>query len=796
MNITNIKLFIRDFRRNKLYSGITVLGFAAALTFVILLSIYIRKESSVDDFHINKDRIVHLANDKGYGHSGPMATLVKEQFPEVENYCLFMLNKEGLASVSPTEKINYTYAYASPVFFSMFSFPLLSGDPAQVLQARHSLVISESLGRKLFGNESPVGKVLENAGVRIPITGVMKDIPENTHFPYFDAVINIQGLTDYWHWSGGDILETMGIATFDLYLLEKPGTDLKKREADILASFRENVSFYQQEDSPQKLIVESLDQIYFSAYKSGSARHNSKSLLWVLSTIAGVILLLAIINYINLTVARGGMRAKEISVKKLLGTSHTRLFMQFITESVIMCVLAFILACIFSVLAEPVFNRLMGAHIQILPAFSPLWLTGMLLCIAVIGTLSGIIPAWIITRFDAVEVMKGAFRKKTKGSYSKILISLQYTAAIVLTICTVMLVKQTHFMVHYDMGFDRENLVRYSYVLDAGKKDVLKNEVKKLAGVKEVAFTCGDPLDGGNSSFFDYEGKKLNFRTFRVDTAFFRMLGLKTISTGLQNSEGGTYFYWSVYNGKTQQITLRQQSVWLNREALRQLGLDSLPLEFKMNGKSQPVRGIVDDFHISDLSQDIAPLMISPLQTPETPWNMWVQLQGPDQYATFHEIGQIYKRLSEGIPFKADFVNDTIHRWYERTERISGMIGNLCMLALLLSAMGILAMATYFIQQRIKEIGIRRVNGASIREILRMLISGFMKWIVLAFVIACPVGFYIMTRWLSDFAYRTTFDWWVFTLSGGIALSVAVSMICWQSWRAASANPVEMLKNE
>lgn len=351
-------------------------------------------------------------------------------------------------------------------------------------------------------------------------------------------------------------------------------------------------------------------------------------------------------------------------------------------------------------------------------------------------------------------------------------------------------------MVHYDMGFDRDNLVRYSYVLDAGKKDVLKNEVKKLAGVKEVAFTCGDPLNGGNNSFFDYEGKQLSFRSFRVDTAFFRMLGLKTISTGLQNSEGETYFFWSVYNGKTQQMTLRQQSVWLNREALRQLGLDSLPLEFKMNGKPQPVRGIVDDFHIYDLSQGIAPLMISPLQTPETPWNMWVQLQGPDQYATFHEIGQIYKRLSEGIPFKADFVNDTIHRWYERTERISGMIGNLCMLALLLSAMGILAMATYFIQQRIKEIGIRRVNGASIREILRMLISGFMKWIVLAFVIACPLGFYMMTRWLSDFAYRTTFDWWVFALSGGIALSVATLMICWQSWRAAAENPIKALKTE
>lgn len=796
MNRMNLKFFVRDLLRNKLYSFITIFGFATALAFVILLSGYIRQELSVDDFHVHKDRVVRLANDKGYGYSGPMANLLKGQFPEVEEYCLFMMNKDGLAVVSPTEKIAYTYAYASPVFFQMFSFPLLEGNPAEVLQERHSMVISESLGRKLFGNESPVGKVLENAGIRMPVTGVMKDMPENTHFPPVEAVVNVQGLSDYWHWTDGDILEEMGIATFDLYLLERSGTDLKVREKDMLASFRKDVPLYQEEDAPQRLVAEPLEEIYFSTYKGGFARHNSKSLLWVLSAIGGVILLLAVINYVNLTVAKGGMRAKEISVKKVLGSSHARLFLQFITDSVVMCLLAFVVACGLSVLAQPVFNRLMDTHIQVLSAFPPLWTTGMLLCIGGIGIVSGVIPAWIISRFNAVDVMKGVFRKRTKGRYGKLLISVQYTAAILLTICTIVLVKQTHFMVHYDMGFRRTNLVCFSYVLDVAQKEILKNEVKKLAGVKEVAFACGDPLDGGNSYAFEYEGKQLDFRSFRVDTAFLQMLGLKTVSTGLQNTEGRTYSYWTMYNGKTQQMTLREQSAWLNREALRRLGLEELPLEFKGNGRSQFVRGIVDDFHIRDLSQGIEPLMIFPLQQPERPWHMWVQLQGTDQYTTFHEIERVYKQLSEGTPFQAAFVEDAIRQWYERTERISGMIGYLCILALLLSAMGILAMATYFIQQRIKEIGIRRVNGATIREILRMLMNGFMKWILIAFFIASPVGYYVMKIWLSDFAYRTSMDWWIFPASGFMALSVAGAMIGWQSWKAANRNPVEVLKSE
>lgn len=318
----------------------------------------------------------------------------------------------------------------------------------------------------------------------------------------------------------GDILEQMGIATFSLYLMAKPGTDLKVREKDMLESFQKNVSQYQREDAPQKVVIEPLEQIYFSAYGGGWGKHNSKSLVLVMAAIVTVVLLLAIINYINLSIAQGGMRAKEISVKKLLGSSRRMLFSQFINESLLLSCIAFLIACGFSVLLEPVFNQLMDTHIEVASAFSPWMLFYALLLIGMVGFISGVVPAWVITRFNAMAVMKGVFRKRTKGIYSKVLISFQFTVAIVLTICTIVLVKQTHFLQHFDMGFNRDHIARFSYVLDAGKKETLRNEVMKLAGVKEVVFACGDPIDGGNNYTFDCEGRRLSFQTFKVDTSF------------------------------------------------------------------------------------------------------------------------------------------------------------------------------------------------------------------------------------------------------------------------------------
>lgn len=793
MKWADLKVFVRSLLRNKLYSAITIFGFSIALSFVILLSVYIRQELAVDGFQENRERVFRLANEKGYGTSGPVGPMLREKFPEVEAFSRFM-STEGVGQVSTKEPFRFTYAFVDPAFFTIFSFPLVEGLPDEVLRERLSMVVSRSLSRKLFGNESPLGKEITVSGnVKAVVTGVMEDIPDDTHFAGFDAAVNIAGLSDYWGFE--NVLEQWGISTFQLYLMGTQGSDLTSLTGQILAEFKANYPLYQKENAPKKLVVEPLEEIYFSPYPN-SGRHNSRMLVGVLVAIVCVILLLAVINYINLSVAQGGFRAKEMSVKKLLGSSRRQLFGQFIAESVILCMAAAVVACFMSGLLEPIFNQLMNTHIRIIDFFSPVMVIRGLGVIVLIGVVSGLVPAMLITRFSAVEVVKGSFRKRTKGVYSKVLICFQYTVAILLTICTLVLVKQTHYMRTYDLGFNKENIARFSYVLDAEKKETLRNEVLKLAGVKEVAFVTGDPVDGGNNYTFQNEERTLSFQSMTVDSSFFRMLELKVTPTGGTEVEGRTYLHWSMKNGKTTSAELREQSVWLNEEAVRQLDVGDLPKEFKVNGRMQQVRGVVNNFHIRELSQRMDPVMIQLIQKPETPWTMLVQLQGENQGATFHAVEQAYKELSGGVPFDSGFMDTEIAAWYDRTERISAMIGNLCLLAVILSAMGILAMATYFIQQRVKEIGIRRVNGATVREVLEMLMNGFMKWIVVAFVIACPLGYYAMERWLSDFAYRTSIDWWVFVVSGGLALLVAGMMICWQSWRAATANPVEALKSE
>lgn len=772
-------------------------GFAVALAFVFLLSVYIRQELSVDGFHVNKDRIFRLEHHKGYGgFPGTVGSLVQQQFPEVECFSRFLLDDNAVAEVSPTEKVRYTLAYVDPAFFRMFSFPLTEGRPESVMREKRSMVLTRSLARKLFGSHSPIGQsVTLGKGIQVPVTGVMEDMPENTHFPALEALVNIENLTEYWDWKmSPDILTYEGMGMFSYYLMGKSGTDLRAKETDILACFQKNLSSYQRKGGREGVHLEPLESVYFSPFLS--YRHNSRSLLWTLSSIAFVILVLAVINYINLSVAQGGMRAKEMSVKKLLGSSRSMLFRQFISESVLLCLVAGVLAVGLALLLEPEFNRLLDTRIEVRKAFSAEMLGGATALIVLIGIVSGAVPALVVTRFNAIEVMKGAFRKKTKGVYSKALICLQYTVAIALTIGAMVLMKQTRFMLNYDLGFNRNNLARFSYEMDPSQKEALRHEVMNLPGVKELAFVNGDPVDRGVGTSVETETGRYDFKKMSVDTNLFRMLGIKIKPTGLTQTEGPEYTSFTMRNGKMQMLRLRQQSVWLNEEAVKKLELEELPLEYKTKDGKQPVRGVVGNFHIEDLSQTIAPLVIVPLQAPEMPAAFWVQLQGPDQLATFRSIQEVYKQMAGIAPYEASFVGDALARWYERTERMAGMIGHLCLLAILLSAMGILAMATFFIQQRVKEIGIRRVNGATIREILQMLMNGFMKWIVVAFVVACPLGYYVMNRWLSDFAYRTSLDWWIFALSGILALLIAALMICWQSWRAASTNPVEILKME
>lgn len=768
MNLSGLKVFVRSLLKNKLYSLITVIGFAVSLTFVILLSVYIRQELSVDDFQVNKDRIFRMVGEDAGAWGALVGGQVKDKMPEVESYTR-MYTDNGSYTVTPDgTKLMFEGMYVDTAFWQMFSFPMKEG---RGFQAKQEVVLSLSFARKVFGAESPLGKDLNlNGDPGWTIVGVVDDFSADSHIDRADVFLNFNRLNAQW-------IGTNQSSAFGTYLMGKENTDLQAKTPAILAMLKEDFWMYK-DNYRKQLILEPLKEVYWSDKWSFGTHHNSRTFVTVMIAIVAVILILALINYNNLSVARAGFRAKESAIKKLLGSHNSALFRQYITESVTLCYAAFALACLLSVSAVPWFNSLLEAHIVLQEEIT---LPNVLLALAgvgLIGLIAGLAPAWIIIRFNPVEVVKGAFRKKTKGVYSKMLISFQYFVAIALIICTLVIWKQTSFMRHYDLGFDKENVVYLDNKIANTQRDALESELKGIPGVQLVSFVQGTPIDGGNNqTMTDYAhtGKQISFQQFVVDSNFFKMMGIEVRASD------------AAYDPK---------GVWLSESAVKAIEAEGIPREFAYYEEKRPVLGVVKDFHIRSLATKISPLIIMPLQPEDGCWSILVKIGSEDPAATFDQIKKTYSRFIDGAPFDSGFMDRTIDAWYEDSARTARLIGYFSVLAIVLCMMGILAMATYFTQQRVKEIGIRRVNGATIREVLQMLMGSFMKWIVLAFVAACPVAWYIMNRWLQDFPYRTEIAWWLFAGAGLTAFPVAALMVGWQSVRTATANPVEALKSE
>lgn len=332
-------------------------------------------------------------------------------------------------------------------------------------------------------------------------------------------------------------------------------------------------------------------------------------------------------------------------------------------------------------------------------------------------------------------------------------------------------------MRHYQLGFDQENVICIENSGVSGEQmEALRSEFEKIPEVVGVSFVCGTPVDGGNNNSFTYKDRSLSFQDFRVDTAFFRLMGIEV---------------------KRNNVAMSAQGRWLNEAGVKALELDSMPTECNFDGQgSIPILGVVKDFHFRDLTQEVGPAYFRPLGEKEWPWSILVKVSAVDIGRAYKQVTNTYKEFTNGALTEAKFMDQTINQWYEGSERTGRLIGYFSGLAIVLSMMGILAMAAYFIQQRVKEIGIRRVNGATVAEVLRMLVNSFMKWIVLAFVLACPVAWYAMTNWLSGFAYRIDLSWWIFGLAGMFAALIALLIVGWQSVKAAMVNPVHSLKNE
>ena len=774
MFFLNLRTFVKHLAKNKLYLMVTVLGFTISLTFVILLSVYINNELSVNRSQPNLERIYRLRNEKFANVSPPIGPMLQNDFPEIESFTRIYTGT-GIINTPDDEKVSFDYLMADSTLFKIFSLNLAEGNADEALKTKNSIVLTRSFARKLYGNESPLGKqVIINMVHPCKVTGVVEDISKDSHFEKCDAILNFRFLADIW--GSPNLMQNSGNCSFDLYLMTKPNTDLPAKIPQIKELFLKDFWIYRNK-LVKEVVLEPLAETYFSPIEGKGARQNSKTFILVLLAIVVMILVLSIINYMNLTIAQSGMRIKEMAIKKLMGSSRNRLIAQHVFESIILCVAAFGLALLLSFLAEPVFDKLLNTQLNLSSEFSGWIIVLLLLTVGSIGFVSGIIPAFIITRLKAVEVLKGGFRRKTKTVYSKILIGFQYAVVIVLLISTFVISRQTNFMLTRNPGFTTDNMLWFNNNLKPYQYEGFKNKLMNLPGVKNVSFTKGTPLDGGNNNTFTYHDKPVSFQVLVVDSAFFKMMNLKVEPTEAAYSKKG---------------------IWLNRAGLKALELSSNPPPQSVTIQDQtfPLLGVVDDFNIRSLRKKIGPVMLQQMDTSYFAWSILVQLEGKNIFSTVDKVKSTYSSYIDGIPYSYGFFDERLQSWYEKEKRTAKLVGYFTFLTIVISVMGIFAMSMFYNQQRTKEIGIRKVNGATVTEIVRLLNKDFIKWGIIAFFVAAPVAWYVMNRWLENFAYKIELSWWIFALAGIAAIAIALLTVSWHTFRAARRNPVEALRYE
>lgn len=579
--MVNIKTYLKFLSRNKLYTFVSILGFSISLMFVIVLGLYVKQQLSVDDFQKNKDRIYLIANGTRSMLGNTVPQFVKDNCPEVESFVRVLFQETAIGKKGQ-DKIKVKALFADSTFFNIFSYALLEGAPAQVLEAHKSVVVTRSFANQYFGDENPIGKSLFIDNNEHTITGIMEDMPENTIIAEAEIIVNYNSISLYW---GKQILETDNNFGFTAFFLEKEGTDFTSKAPMLLNLFKENFWFYKRGFGKSVDIIP-LKGAYFKLTYSGYGvlKHNNRSTITIYMAIAVLILVIALLNYINLTVAQAGFRGKESAIKKLLGSSKGKLVSQLLTESLLITAVTFIAGLLLAFLAEPFFDKVLDTSLHLSQQFTPTMVAVSIFFVLIISFVSGIIPALIISNFNPLEVVKGAFSRKVKTSYSKMLIIFQYAVSIALLICAISIQRQSDYLINYDVGYNREGILEIdNSILDTTQIEGFRAKLMEIPGVELVSFSCGTPLNGGNNNSYEQDGEQFSFQEFYVDSTFFNIYGISIEPTG---------------------ISPTNETWWLSEKAYKAVQADPATHTFRAWGGEEraQIAGIFNNFKVRSIN--------------------------------------------------------------------------------------------------------------------------------------------------------------------------------------------------
>ena len=779
-----LKITFRNIRRYKGYSFINIAGLSIGIFLFLLIIVFVKNEFSYDRFNENFHRIYRVGSSINPTSMAPgVAKGIAESLPDVEKVTRARIMGDYYLSYTPSDKTGSRKTFKIPnvrwadfTFFDIFSLEMISGDPKTALADPASLVLTESLAASIFGQEDPVGKsVLINSTYDAKITGVIKD-PKNFHLD-FDA------LASYISLSQRD-KESLDFWNTPTYILLPETHHQASIERQITELFRERI---EDRYPGAEFFLTPLKDIYFGI---GSGKHGSRQTAYIFLAVAFFVLLIACVNFVNLSTARASVRAKEVGLRKVVGSNRGHLITQFLGESLLFTVLAFLISVVMVALFLPSFNTLIEEQLTLSGAFDLWMIIGLVVGIIFVGTAAGLYPAFYLSAFHPSAILKG---EKTKGKKSilfrRILIVFQFAISVVLIIGTITVFKQLQFMKNQDLGFQKEHVVLFDLKGNARRRqDEFRQKLLQYPSIQNVSFSQGFPGRIYNYESFDREGGRQGFAVFTVDPDYFDVYGFELAQ--------GRLFSWN-------QKTDMYDKCIMNEAAVKAFGLDSpVGTIFKHNRwqassfprKQVEVIGVVKDFHYVSLHQPIEPLVFS--WNPGWLWMGNVRLSSSNIQGSISHIEKIWEEMVPEFPFEYVFLDERFDRQYKRDERFGQIFNYFAGLGIFIAALGLFGLASFMAEQRTKEIGVRKVLGATVGKIIVLLSKEFVKWVVVANVIAWPAAYFIMNKWLENFAYRTQINGLIFVVSGCLALFVALATVFFKSLRAATANPVDSLRYE
>ena len=774
-----MKSFWNFIKKNKLYGAINLVGLTVSMAFVLLLAVYVQRQLSTDTFQENADRIYVIANEDNVTMGYWLDKHLKNNFPEIEKGCCVANIASAAAFNIDGERVYGSTMAADSTFFEMFSYDLVEGNKADWRVSQDRCMVSREFANAHFGDKDPLGQIISfnyEGSFQLTVCGVYEDFG-NSILKAPDVLIrgDLMPLIntshdEYMSNAGGGIC----------FVMAYPGADLQARHSDILDWCEENFWVYKSQYDKVRIIP--LRDMYFLnegiRYGSDTIQFGNRSFVNLLLAMCILLLAFAVLNYINMTTALTGFRAKEMATRRLVGADKRSIFFKVISESTLICGISMLLAILLAEALAPTASRILEYQVSVFKAVTPVNILLVLGFILVLGILAGIVPALLIQKAQPIEIVRGTLRLKTKTVYSKIIIVVQNVVAVVMLVSALTIGLQIRHMVSADLGYNTKDILVVDNAFgQTGQIRPLLDRLRAEPCVEEVGQGDGIPLGGTNNWTMEMlDGHWVSFQQIQGDDKYFDILGLKVKQDNHQPNK------W-----------------WLNEYAFKQIGIEETAMEFQSakNG-TRAIGGIYYDFKIRPLEQDQSAAMIynrGENPNDDYPWVLLVKTTG-DQAAAKKQVEAACKEVFPDRLFEAQYIEEMIEDGFADESRVLNIVLIFTLLSILVSALGLFAMSSYYMQQEIRSVSVKKVFGADYSGVLKELVLSFMKMVGIAFVIGVPIAWLIMNRWLSGYGHRIDLHWWIFAIAGLAVAVIAAISVLYQSIKTARTNPAEALKKE